>query len=80
MPHPLLEVAVVVGEVAGVEAPAFFDDQDPVALFGQPERGDAAPEPGADDDIVVLHEADYRPNQGPWPARVDNNPYAMSAP
>jgi hypothetical protein len=41
----------------GLEAPAFLEHGDAIALLGQPERGDGAAEPAAyDDDIeVALH-------------------------
>jgi hypothetical protein len=36
-----------------LEAPAFFQDEDGIALFGQAHGGDGAPEAGADDDKIA---------------------------
>ena len=51
---------VLANSVVG-EAAAGLEDTDAVALLGEPQRGDAAPEPRADDQnvIVRLHRTQY---------------------
>ncbi|GAB0102812.1 hypothetical protein JMUB6875_17830 [Nocardia sp. JMUB6875] len=53
-PQVAAEIPIRAGEIVIGETPSGFEDPDPVALFGQPQRGDAAAESRPDDhDIVV---------------------------
>ena len=53
-PQELAQVPGGLGEVLVGEAAAGLEHADAVALFGQPQRGDAAPETRTDDQDVVI--------------------------
>ena len=55
-PHPAAHVPVALRKVLEPEPAALLEDEDPVALLGQPERRDRAAEARPDhDDVGVLH-------------------------
>src|SRR5207344_749816 len=55
-PEEVARVPGRLGEVAVGETLPSLQHPDPIALLGQPQRGDAAPEPRADhDDVEVSH-------------------------
>src|SRR6185437_12324130 len=53
-PQELAQVPRRLGEVLVREAAAGFEHADPVTLFGQPQRGDAAAKTRTDDQDVVV--------------------------
>ena len=53
-PQKLAQVPGGLGEVLVGKAPAGLEHADPVPLFGQPQRGDAAPEARPDNQDVVI--------------------------
>ena len=53
-PQEVLDVRRALGEVVVLEPPAGLEHADPVALLGQPQRGDRAAEAGADDQDVEV--------------------------
>src|SRR5262249_16296768 len=55
-PEPAREIPIGPREILGVEAAAFLQHEDAVALFRKAKPADAAPKAGADDGVIPLHE------------------------
>jgi hypothetical protein len=53
-PQEVPQIPRRLGEVLVGEAAARFEYADPIALLGEPQRGDAAAEPRTDDEDVVV--------------------------
>ncbi len=66
--HPKIfpELPVGFGEILIVEAFAFFEDEDGIALFGQAHGGDRTAKAGTDDDIVKIFCSTLAPLAKGW--------------